>query len=423
MTLKSELRILRNLLVRRSVLPIFLSWQVVLILNLIATATFSVVAWAKPKARPDVKVVSNPKMPRPPDGRAIDLVFTEDLSIGVHEGDENYLLGNRVYLNTDDEGDFFVTDWDRKTIRKYDPSGRYILSIGRSGQGPGEFVNVWRPEFDRNGDLYILDYPQYRISFFNREGKFLRQIMIPSDMQPTLITGKGFFVGSRSILEDTPVGSQYTEIYGVFDDKSRPITEFKRTVFAPKRSGDRSQDGMAEYLANMLSDLAFKPTVHYILGPDDRVYFGCPESYEIFIYDSAGKLGRLIRREYDESPVRDSDKKQFIDNDVIPNWLIKPSLAPIKDKVIKGIRFPKAKPAYSSFALMENGWLAVVVETATDGETVFDLFDKDGVYIAHFQAPIPSDGLFFKNGKAYAIKTDDGFKSVKRYRFEIRKQP
>ena len=83
------------------------------------------------------------------------------------------------------------------------------------------------------------------------------------------------------------------------------------------------------------------------------------------------------------------------------------------------IEYPKYKPAYSRFALMENGWLAVVVESVENEYTLFDLFDRDGNYIGHFKADIPSDSLFFKNGKAYAVATEDGYKFAKRYAIEI----
>ena len=74
----------------------------------------------------DVKVISNPKMPQPPDGKPIFMIFEEDLSIGVREGDEKYMFGNRVYFNTDGDGNFYVTDWDRKRIQKYDPQGKAL---------------------------------------------------------------------------------------------------------------------------------------------------------------------------------------------------------------------------------------------------------------------------------------------------------
>ena len=96
----------------------------------------------------------------------------------------------------------------------------------------------------------------------------------------------------------------------------------------------------------------------------------------------------------------------------------------IRKKALENIKYPKYKPAYQSFTLMENGWLAVIIESVEDEYTLFDIFDQEGQYIAHFKTPIPAEArlsglLFFKNGKAYSVVTEDDYKFVKRYSFEI----
>ena len=111
------------------------------------------------------EVKSNPKTPQPENGIPIRIVFEEELSIGVEDGDENYMFGTRVYFNTDDEGYFYVNDWDRKVIKKFDPAGKFITNIGRPGQGPGEFQNVWIPRFDKNNNLYVSDIVGSRRNF------------------------------------------------------------------------------------------------------------------------------------------------------------------------------------------------------------------------------------------------------------------
>jgi hypothetical protein len=65
-------------------------------------------------------VVSNPKTPKDP---SLRIVFKEDLTIGFNEGDENYMLGERLWLNVDDKGNIHVADWDRRRIQKYGPTG------------------------------------------------------------------------------------------------------------------------------------------------------------------------------------------------------------------------------------------------------------------------------------------------------------
>ncbi len=96
----------------------------------------------------------------------------------------------------------------------------------------------------------------------------------------------------------------------------------------------------------------------------------------------------------------------------------------IKKKAFQKIKYPKFKPAYQNFTLMENGWLAVIVDSVEDEYTLFDIFDKGGKYIANFKTPIPAEGLlseffFFKNNRAYAVVTENDFKFVKRYKFKI----
>ena len=363
------------------------------------------------------KIISNPKMPRPPDGKSLTMVFTEDLSIGVREGDENYQFGNIIYVNTDQDGNFYVTDWDRKTIRKFDIQGKHIINIGRPGQGPGEFENVWRPEFDQEGYFHVLDANSYRISFFDPSGIFIRQIKLPPELSLTLITRRGFFIGEQSVIEADLSGT--ATIYGLFDDRFKSVAEFKKTTWKRMSPAGSGEERMINIVARMLSNNAFKPSPVYLLGSDDFIWFGDPETYEIRIYAPDGRLDRIIRRDFDPRPVTAKDKERYCTMDAEP-LLNRPRLRGLKSKIYSRIQYPKFKAAYSTIALMENGGLAVIVETADDGDTVFDLFDKDGRYITHFQAPIPSEGLFFKNGKAYAVKTEDGYKFVKRYRIDIK---
>ena len=68
---------------------------------------------------------------------------------------------------------------------------------------------------------------------------------------------------------------------------------------------------------------------------------------------------------------------------------------------------------------MENGWLFVIVESLGDEKNLIDLFDGSGKYVAQFESTIPVEGIFFKNGKVYAVSTENDYKFVKRYSYEI----
>ena len=292
-------------------------------------------------------------------------------------------------------------------------------SLGRPGQGPGEFQNIWRPEFDHEGNLYVSDYAVQKLIFFDDTGRFLRQIQLAPGITHTLTNRKGYFVGQRDIEEESSTGTKSTLVFGLFDGQFKTIAEFQRLPFNPLDPSRSGEERMVNLVANVLSESAFKPEARYLMDTEDFVWFGYPETYEIRVYAQDGKLDRIIGREYDRRPVSGIDKERFLKEDA-ELLLNRPRLQALKNKIHGRIQFSKYKPAYSSFALMENGGLAVIVERAANGDTVFDLFDGDGRYVSHFQAAIPAEGLFFRNGKAYAVKTEGGYKFVKRYRIEMR---
>jgi hypothetical protein len=200
------------------------------------------------------------------------------------------------------------------------------------------------------------------------------------------------------------------------------VREFLKTIWEPREGAGSGEAALVSSLANNLSDQAFKPSPLYLLARNEDIWIGYPKTYEVRVYSPDGEPKRVIRREYDPRPVTSKDKERFIEEQESEFFRFLPTRAQsLKNKVIDAVRFPDNKPAYSSFALMENGWLAVVVDSPKKGVVLFDIFDESGQYVAQFEAGIPVEGLFFKNGKAYAlVTTEEGYRFVKRYSLETR---
>jgi hypothetical protein len=368
----------------------------------------------------EVITVSNPKTPVYKKRTKMRMVFEEELSIGVAEGDENYMFGGRVYFKTDDEGNFYVVDWDRKRIQKYDPQGKYLLTMGRKGQGPGEFINIWDPKFDKDKNLYVMDIANHRVSFFNEEGKFVKQIKVPADFHVLGINSRGFYFASQSKQVEEAAMAKWISVYGIFDEKLKSIAEIHRGTIELKNPSGGGAKSRAQFLADIFGADAFKPNIIHFFAENDFIYFGYPVKYEISVYSPHGKLARVIQREFNPIRVTEKHKKDFVsflENEYFRVGVREPE--DIKKQVYQLIEYPKYIPAYKQFTLMENGWLAVVVDSIENDYTLIDIFDEEGKYIAHFSATIPVENLFFKNGKAYALATENDYKFVKRYKFEI----
>ena len=374
--------------------------------------------------KPDVEVISNPKTPVPPVGKRKRLVFKEELGIGQKEGDENYMFGSAVFFNTDEEGNFYVSDWDKKRILKYDPAGKYVLTIGRKGQGPGEFQNLSIARFDKEGSIYVTDIAGRRISFFNQGGIYLRQVLIPDVYEDLSINSKGNYISSRSVRLEGGTGMAWNLSYGIFNDKFELVTEFYSQVHDTKPPAGRDAAAMAKFTAGILSGIAFHPNPRYVLAANDSIYFGNPSDYSIDVYSPEGLKFRTVRRDYDPLPVTDRDKEYFVDEIARP-FLSRGGIPRTEEEIrdiLKFIEYPKFKPAYNDFALMENGWLVVLAEFSAGDYSLFDIFDENGRYIGQFKADLPAEyGLFFfKKGKAYTVETDEeGFKFVKRYGVKV----
>jgi len=361
-----------------------------------------------------VTVVRNSLEPLNPE---LQIIFEEDLTIGAKEGDENYMFGNQVFVNTDDDGNIYVTDGDRRTVRKYDSDGNFLQSIGRLGQGPGEFQDMSEVRFNSEGNIYLNDLETQRLSFFSKEGNYLKGIKFPTRFERVVINSKGFFI-ARSV-DNVELGNskKWDYFYGLFDENFNLMAEFLRLPQEVNVNKNNSKDSIAQVLADSLSERAFQPYVNYVLDKNDLLYFGYPENYEIKVYSSAGKLRKIIQRDFEPLEIAGRDKEYFEQNQSLQLGNKMP--AGEEKKVFELVKYPKYKPAYERFTLMENGWIFVVVDSLRDGSTLVDIFSKDGEYLAQFETDISTDGLSFNNGKAYAVATVDDYKFIKRYNFEI----
>ena len=366
----------------------------------------------------DVEVVSNPNKPVLQVGKRKRIAFKEELTIGTSEGDENYMFGEQVSVIADDEGCLYVLDWDRKRIQKIDPEGKYLLTLGRRGQGPGEFGNLWNPNFDIEGNIYVTDIVNKRITFFTQDGVYIKDIKTPVDVRGVTMLPDGHYLTSRREVVEEKGVSIYTTIFGVYDLKFDLTAEIHRETRETRQRGDRSR---AEFIAEIESRGAFKPNFISCVTKNGFFYAGYPSDYEIRLFDQKGVPIKIIRREYDPVKISQKHKEDFFNQNVIDLLRVsgRTSEVHLKDEVRKFMKYPKYLPAYQWFTLMNNGWLFVIVDAIENEEAIIDLFDNDGLYIGQFSTKIPLDSLYFKNGKAYTVATLDGYKYVKRYSYMI----
>jgi hypothetical protein len=125
------------------------------------------------------------------------------VEIGVREGEEEYQLHEALGSVRLEDGRFVVLNAGSQELRYYDAHGRYLESVGRAGEGPGEFRNPGRLRKTSDGRLQVWDASLMRVSFFDPEGTFLSSTqLLPSGDE--MFPGDDWILGQNWIESPLP---------------------------------------------------------------------------------------------------------------------------------------------------------------------------------------------------------------------------
>ena len=119
-----------------------------------------------------IKVVTNPKEPLYGE---VEFELQEDLSIGNEKG-ENSLFYGIVDIALDSQDNIYVLEYRNNRIQKFNKDGKYLQTIGRKGQGPGELQSPFQILLDSEDNIYIND--DRKIKCFDKEGNFFKEIIL-----------------------------------------------------------------------------------------------------------------------------------------------------------------------------------------------------------------------------------------------------
>lgn len=77
--------------------------------------------------------------------------------------------------------------WDQVAldhIDVYDSFGRFLFEFGRKGQGPSEFQALTCGAVDSRDNIWIYDGNHKSLKVFFKDGKFMKEIPLPEDIEP-----------------------------------------------------------------------------------------------------------------------------------------------------------------------------------------------------------------------------------------------
>jgi len=146
----------------------------------------------------------------------VELEFVQKIG-DLETEDENYQLYMPQDIAVDNKSNIYILDNSRQ-IRKYDKHGKYLATIGRRGQGPGEFVKPIRLYLDSENNLYVSDPGIMCLMVLTNDGKEIKRIRsLPQTGYLHMTHAGNIIVPSRlskilrseNLLEDTRLISLY----------------------------------------------------------------------------------------------------------------------------------------------------------------------------------------------------------------------
>lgn len=332
-----------------------------------------------------VLFVQNPSVPI---SQNVGLMLSEELSIGREDAGDAYLFSDISGLDVDERGRIYVLSRPDAHVRVFDGSGRFLRTIGRKGQGPGEMEMPVFVQAAPDGSLFVFDYLGNRGLFFNSDAVFLRQQASLGTFLPIRMNSKGQIIGIE-VLAPPPMGGKIIRAY---NSDLKPLFEIAKEESGAERTFDIG-----------------KPGVYCAVKSDDSIIWGDSKEYVFMILNPDGKLARKIIKPYDPVPISGEDRES-----------LKQRYANAMKYGMK-VEFRSHWPAYSGIFADDSGKIFIKTyehPKSDKSSFYYDVFDQLGRYYAKVPIGVNLDSFsVWKNGKLYTQEKDpEGIPRIKRYK-------
>ena len=352
-----------------------------------------------------IRVIKNPNEPLYGE---IIFELEEDLVIGK-ENDENSRFYKWLSLDVDQDGNIYVMDRGSFRIQKFDKEGRYMKTMGREGQGPGEFSQPNYITLDEGGNIYVKDGTKAHI--FDRDSQFMRSFPIPLSSNYFKITKEGNFLGERKIIMPP---DKLSEDVVLMNDKS---TVLKEIASFPSIKMD-SMFNRKDRFAIQVPELCFCPSIK------DYAIYGFPSEYRLFVVDSSGEVKKIIVKDEPFEKISGKERNKIIDVLMENIKSRKSARQEPRRELEKRVLISKFRPFYDEIRLDEEGYIyaeKLKSRLSEDKGCEFDFFNNEGQYLYRVKIPEGISNIeIIKWGCVFSTpyNQETGYFQVKRYKIK-----
>lgn len=330
-------------------------------------------------------------------------------------------------FDVDGRGQVYINDYQQNTLNIFQSDGSYLTSIGRSGNGPGEYTFGPFPDL-KSDQLFLIDGLKARVNLHTTDDFDLIHTI---NLNPT---NKGSF--------DELADAQMNQILIVNDERFLVrMTRFIRT-FAEK-AGELKDDRLIFFYTMGDDGRLIKPItepvpMYEITGkaPEDFQFQGpysraspgpqiftkpiVTVSEDGYIY-SALSDQLLIKKYNSEGDYLSAFYHPFNHLEMTKEDAVNSQGTSFLADLVSQNEVPDIWPAMDNMLVDDEGrlWIATIVEDLSVHE--WWVLEESGELITKFEWPRDEPIVIVKNGKMYTRETDEetGMRRVVRYGVEI----
>jgi hypothetical protein len=303
----------------------------------------------------------------------IEFDLEEDLVIGDEE-DENSYFYKTIAIDADSKGNIYVLDRANYRVQKFDKNGNFVLTMGRQGQGPGEFRDPGGLFCDRSNRICIPD--RQMIHVFNTNGELEDCIGLKNS------TNQFSFVDKENIICRVTgrSGEGIEEEIVLLNHERKQTRSYAKSFIPVFRKNARTIIGGGPY----------NPRLCFCPWLQGSAIYGHSSDYKLSFIDSSGEMKFIAENEKSAEAITQKERNEFYRNmhesekKMNPRF---PDKKPLSMNEIKqAFPLPKNKPFFLKLFADEEGNVYVFVFRMPDSRTKersleFDFFNNQGYYL------------------------------------------
>jgi len=367
----------------------------VLMGSLTSSVAFSADWQGEEQQRDGVLTIVNPEQPS---GGDLDIDLEELWRVGGE--DEEVLFGVIAQLVEDDAGNIYLLDGQLSEVQVFSRDGEWLRTIGREGEGPGEFRNGSDLYRGPDGNLGVVQIFPGRIVKLTQDGDPAGNFPLPE------VEGGGFQLVHRV---------RGTRDHVVMAYAQQRVVDGKQTTQSMLRAFDNGGKELARYYEesqhSQFGGMKFDEKIfanyerRWAAAADGRVAVAIDfDDYRIHVYNADGSVQRVIERPDWQPLERTAEARQRFQKfyDGITSW--NPGST---------FKVSDTHPSISQIEFRDDGSMWVLSSRGRYGlpEGVFaswDVYDDQGHFVQRVRLraagldPV-DDGLYFMRDRVYVV--------------------